>query len=83
MYSFQVARKSEGNYVHVDEYLTEMPLTVEQKRELVGKDSMLRDTREVPIAPFKTESEFLHYRENLLKWELESTKALVLAGMSS
>lgn len=82
MYSFQVARKLDGEKLHIDEYLSNAPLLAAQKRHLIGDGMILRDTHEVPIVRFSNDSETEHFRAEQLRHELQEAKDVVLAGVN-
>lgn len=89
MYSFQVARGRVGERVHVDEYLTETPLTSDQKAQLIASGSVLRDTHEVPIVFFSephpkwvvVRSEIEHRRMELIKERMQELDSSNKVGM--
>lgn len=89
MWSFQVARASETEWVKVDEYLTHKPLSEEQKRTVLGTDTILRDTHEVPIVFFSkphpkwvvVRSEIEHRRMELIKERMQELDSSNKVGM--
>lgn len=81
MYSFQVARSFDGEKVRIDDYLTDAPMTSDEKQKLAGSDLVIRGTHWVPVVRFS--DSYRHYTKRQLHEDMQAyTSSLVMAGMA-